>query len=74
MKKILITGNRNYGLCQAICNMFDAQGYEYECASRATGWSLDKNEEQTRLAEYFVDNGFNVFINKFNYLSTVNIY
>ena len=63
MKKILITGNRNYGLCQAICNMFDEQGYEYECASRATGWSLDKNEEQTRLAEYFVDNGFNVFIN-----------
>lgn len=63
MKKILITGNRNYGLCQAICNMFDAQGYEYECASRATGWSLDKNEEQIRLAEYFVDNGFNVFIN-----------
>ena len=63
MKKILITGNRNYGLCQAICNMFDEQGYEYECASRATGWSLDKNEEQIRLAEYFVDNGFNVFIN-----------
>ena len=63
MKKILITGNRNYGLCQAICNMFDEQGYEYECASRATGWSLDKNEEQSRLAEYFVDNGFNVFIN-----------
>lgn len=63
MKKILITGNRNYGLCQAICNMFDVQGYEYECASRATGWSLDKNEEQSRLADYFVDNGFNVFIN-----------
>ena len=63
MKKILITGNRNYGLCQAICNMFDEQGYEYECASRATGWSLDKNEEQSRLADYFVDNGFNVFIN-----------
>lgn len=63
MKKILITGNRNYGLCQAICNMFDDNGYEYECASRATGWSLDTNEEQLRLANHFVDNDFNVFIN-----------
>jgi NADP-dependent 3-hydroxy acid dehydrogenase YdfG len=63
MKKILITGNRNYGLCQAICNMFDDNSYEYECASRATGWSLDTNEEQLRLANHFVDNDFNVFIN-----------
>jgi hypothetical protein len=63
MKKILITGNRNYGLCQAICNMFDDNSYAYECASRATGWSLDTNEEQLRLANHFVDNDFNVFIN-----------
>ena len=63
MKKILITGNRDYGLCQAICNMFDEQNYTYECASRDTGWSLDKNEEQLRLAKHFVMNGFNVFIN-----------
>ena len=63
MKKILITGNRNYGLCQAICNMFDANSYVYECASRVTGWSLDTNEEQLRLANHFVDNDFNVFIN-----------
>ena len=63
MKKILITGNRDYGLCQAICNMFDEQNYTYECASRDTGWSLDKNEEQLRLAKHFVMNDFNVFIN-----------
>lgn len=63
MKKILITGNRNYGLCEAICNMFDENGYEYECASRDTGWSLDMTEEQERLAAYYVTNGFNVFIN-----------
>jgi len=63
MKKVLITGNRNYGLCQAICDMFDNNNYDYECASRATGWSLDTNEEQLRLANHFVDNDFNVFIN-----------
>jgi hypothetical protein len=63
MKKILITGNRDYGLCQAVCDMFDEQNYTYECASRDTGWSLDKNEEQLRLAKHFVMNDFNVFIN-----------
>lgn len=63
MKKILITGNRNYGLCEAVCNIFDENGYEYECASRDTGWSLDMSQEQERLAEHYVTNGFNVFIN-----------
>ena len=63
MKKVLITGNRNYGLCEAICNMFDQTGYEYECASRETGWRLDRQEDQARLAHHFVLNGFNVFIN-----------
>jgi hypothetical protein len=63
MKKILITGNRDYGLCQAVCDMFDEQNYTYECASRDTGWSLDKNEEQIRLAKHFVMDDFNVFIN-----------
>lgn len=63
-KKVLITGNRNYGLCEAICNEFDKhENIDYECASRSTGWTLDKNEEQERLAQYFVDEGFNVFIN-----------
>ena len=63
MKKVLITGNRNYGLCEAICNMFDQNGYDYECASRETGWRLDRQEDQARLAHHFVLNGFNVFIN-----------
>lgn len=63
MKKILITGNRNYGLCKAICDMFDEQNYEYECASRETGWQLDQNDEQVRLAGHFVMEGFDVFIN-----------
>lgn len=62
-KKILITGNRDYGLCQAICNMLDTTEYEYECVSRTTGWSLDTQAEQTRLSEYFVEHKFNVFIN-----------
>jgi NADP-dependent 3-hydroxy acid dehydrogenase YdfG len=43
--------------------MFDNNGYEYECASRETGWSLDRQEDQARLAHHFVLNGFNVFIN-----------
>lgn len=63
-KKVLITGNRDYGLCQAICNEFDKHSnIDYETASRATGWSLDKNDEQDRLAEHFTNNEFNVFIN-----------
>ena len=63
-KKVLITGNRDYGLCQAICNEFEKHhNIDYETASRATGWSLDKNDEQDRLAEYFTENNFNVFIN-----------
>ena len=63
-KKVLITGNRDYGLCQAICNIFDTVGdIDYVTASRTTGWYLDKNDEQDRLAEYFTNEGFNVFIN-----------
>ena len=63
-KKVLITGNRNYGLCEAICNLFDTMdNIDYSTASRSTGWSLDKNEEQERLAQHFVDGKFNVFIN-----------
>ena len=63
-KKVLITGNRDYGLCQAICNIFDTVGdIDYVTASRTTGWYLDKIDEQDRLAEYFTNEGFNVFIN-----------
>lgn len=63
-KKVLITGNRNYGLCEAICNLFDTvDNIDYSTASRSTGWWLDKNVEQERLAEHFIDEGYNVFIN-----------
>ena len=64
-KKILITGNRNYGLCEAICNLFDTvDDYsDYTCVSRSNGWNLDRNEEQIRLAKHFVEEGYNIFIN-----------
>ena len=64
MKKILITGNRDYGLCEAICNLFDTiDDIEYETVSRSNGWILDKTEHQERLGEYLVENDFNIFIN-----------
>ena len=59
MKRILITGSRNYGLCEAICNSFDNfnQGYiddeiEYETASRSNGYNLETTKGQKKLAEY----------------------
>ena len=70
MKKILITGSRNYGLCEAICNLFDIinQGYvdteiEYETASRSNGYQLDTNEGQKKLAEHYINGNFDIFIN-----------
>tara|TARA_B100000035_G_scaffold187960_1_gene160453 strand:- start:645 stop:1241 length:597 start_codon:yes stop_codon:yes gene_type:complete len=64
MKKILITGNRDYGLCQAICNLFDnMDNISYSTVSRSNGWALEKAEEQQRLAEYFVENKYDIFIN-----------
>ena len=55
MKTVLITGNRDYGLCQAICNLFDSMdNISYTTVSRSNGWALEKAEEQQRLAEYFV--------------------
>ena len=64
MKKILITGNRDYGLCQAICNLFDSMdNISYSTVSRSNGWALEKAEEQQRLAEYFVENKYDIFIN-----------
>lgn len=63
-KKVLITGNRNYGLCKAICDLFDTvDNIDYSTASRSTGWDLDKQSEQDRLATHFVDDNFNIFIN-----------
>ncbi len=64
MKKVLITGNRNYGLCKSICNLFDTvDDINYTTVSRSNGWNLDVGPEQKRLADYFVDNKFDIFIN-----------
>ena len=64
MKKILITGNRNYGLCQAICDLFDTMDdMRYDTASRSTNFHLDRHDEQVRLAQHFIDGDYNVFIN-----------
>ena len=70
MKKILITGSRNYGLCEAICNLFDTinKGYidteiEYETASRSNGYQLDTNKGQKKLAEHYINENFDIFIN-----------
>lgn len=64
MKKILITGNRHYGLCKAICDIFDTMdGWDYSTASRSTNFHLDRHEEQVRLAQHFIDEDYDVFIN-----------
>lgn len=63
-KRVLITGNRDYGLCKAICDLFDTVGgIDYSACSRSTGWQLDQSDEQDRLAQKFIDDDFNVFIN-----------
>ena len=64
MRKILITGSRNYGLCEAICNLFDTTpDIEYETASRSNGYHLDTNDGQKKLAEKYIEGDFDVFIN-----------
>jgi NAD(P)-dependent dehydrogenase (short-subunit alcohol dehydrogenase family) len=64
MKKILITGSRNYGLCEAICNLFDIlPDIEYETASRSNGFNLDNGGGHSKLAKYYIDEDFDVFIN-----------
>ena len=64
MKKILITGSRNYGLCEAICNLFDTlPNIEYETASRSNGFNLDNSDGYSKLANYYIDGDFDVFIN-----------
>jgi len=64
MKNVLITGNRDYGLCKSICNLFDTvDDINYTTVSRSNGWNLDVGPEQKRLADYFVDNKFDIFIN-----------
>lgn len=64
MKKILITGNRNYGLCQAICNLFDTvDSFDYTTVSRSNGFDITNDKDKNRLAEKFIDEDYNVFIN-----------
>ena len=64
MKKILITGSRNYGLCEAICNLFDIlPDIEYETASRSNGFNLDNSDGYSKLANYYIDGDFDIFIN-----------
>jgi hypothetical protein len=64
MKKILITGSRNYGLCEAMCNLFDTMpDIEYETASRSNGYQLDTSEGQKKLAEHYINGNFDIFIN-----------
>ena len=64
MKKILITGSRNYGLCEAICNLFDTlPNIEYETASRSNGYNLDNSDGYSKLANYYIDGDFDIFIN-----------
>jgi len=64
MRKILITGSRNYGLCEAICNLFDTMpDIEYETASRSNGYHLDTNDGQKKLAEKYIEGDFDIFIN-----------
>ena len=64
MKKILITGSRKYGLCEAMCKLFDTMsGIEYETASRSNGYQLDTSEGQKKLAERYIEGDFDIFIN-----------
>jgi len=64
MRKILITGSRKYGLCEAMCNLFDTMpDIEYETASRSNGYQLDTNESQKKLAERYIEGEFDIFIN-----------
>lgn len=64
MRKILITGSRNYGLCEAMCNLFDTMSdIEYETASRSNGYHLETNDGQKKLAEKYIEGDFDIFIN-----------
>jgi len=64
MRKILITGSRKYGLCEAMCNLFDTMpDIEYETASRSNGYQLDTSESQKKLAERYIEGEFDIFIN-----------
>jgi hypothetical protein len=62
--KILITGNRNYGLCKEICDLFDTvDSITYRCVSRSTGYDLCDSSIHQKLADEFVEHSYDVFIN-----------
>jgi NADP-dependent 3-hydroxy acid dehydrogenase YdfG len=62
--KILITGNREYGLCQKICDLFDTMdSVVYRTVSRSTGYDLCDNNNHQKLANEFVEQSYDVFIN-----------
>ena len=64
MTKILITGNREYGLCKEICDLFDTvDDITYTTCSRSTGYDITNDTDKQRLAEKFVAEQFDVFIN-----------
>jgi len=63
-KKVLITGNKDYGLCKEICHIFDSvDNIDYTTASRSNDWELTNQSNQNNLADFFISEGFNVFIN-----------
>jgi NAD(P)-dependent dehydrogenase (short-subunit alcohol dehydrogenase family) len=63
-KRVLITGNKEYGLCKEICNLFDTvDNIDYFTASRVNDWDLTSQAMQNKLADFFISEGCNVFIN-----------
>ena len=63
-KRVLITGSKEYGLCKEICNLFDTMdNIDYFTASRVNDWDLTSQTMQNKLADFFISEGCNVFIN-----------
>ena len=61
---VLITGNRNYGLCEEICNLFDTvDDIRYNVCSRSTGYDICTDEGKQRISDEFVNGDYNIFIN-----------
>ena len=55
--KILITGNKNFGLAAELYKLYPDAFF----ASRTTGFDLTKNDDQKKLAELTLE--YNIFIN-----------
>lgn len=54
-KKVLITGNKDYGLCKEICHIFDSVGnIDYTTVSRSNGWELTNNSNQPIISLIFL--------------------